>query len=266
VDGPILVLKGPEVAAHYPFPALRPYGDLDLLVEDVAAAEGALVEAGFTLSGSEESVIPGYIHDRPLRYEHLPLAIELHRSPGWLSWMTPPSNAELFAMAVPSATGVHGITTMPVAAHALFLAVHSWRHGPYHSLLHLVDIDLMRRNATEPEIGALAAEWGMSNLWSRTTVTIDWLLYDAPPPGHLDRYWTRHLTKWRPRTTREYYLATRTKGIAAEHVPAKARAIGSDIWDSFALRPGESPISVARYMWRKLTAGNAPASTSARRR
>src|SRR5688572_3205555 len=31
-DGPLIVLKGPEVAAHYPDAALRSYSDLDLLV------------------------------------------------------------------------------------------------------------------------------------------------------------------------------------------------------------------------------------------
>src|SRR5438093_1368574 len=36
-DGRILLMKGPEVAAHYPSPALRGYTDLDILVEDAAA-------------------------------------------------------------------------------------------------------------------------------------------------------------------------------------------------------------------------------------
>src|SRR5689334_16792451 len=45
-DGRILIVKGPEIAARYP-PGTRLYGDLDVLVEDAAAAREALLAAGF---------------------------------------------------------------------------------------------------------------------------------------------------------------------------------------------------------------------------
>lgn len=267
IDGPMLLLKGPEVAACYPRPALRPFGDLDVLVADVTAAERALVEAGFTLKGSEESILPGYIHDRPLRYQHLPLSIELHRSPGWLNWMTPPSNETLFAMGVPSVTGVDGVTTLPPAAHALFLAVHSWRHGPYHSLLQLIDIDLMRGRTSPTEIATLATAWRISELWRRTTAMIDWLFYEGPPPGRVDRYWARHLEAWRPRTTREYYVATRSKGLAADNPAARVRAVAADVGATVALRPGESVTDVVRYTWRQVvTRAHSSAHTATRRK
>ena len=47
LDGPLVVIKGPEAAAHYPDPVLRPYGDIDLLVRDAAASQRALLAAGF---------------------------------------------------------------------------------------------------------------------------------------------------------------------------------------------------------------------------
>src|SRR4051794_39191940 len=37
-DGRIVVLKGPDVAAHYPDPALRPTGDVDVLVDSPEVA------------------------------------------------------------------------------------------------------------------------------------------------------------------------------------------------------------------------------------
>src|SRR5688572_20467829 len=51
VTGPIIVLKGPEIAAAYPAPALRPYGDLDLLVPNLERAQAELLAAGFHLIG-----------------------------------------------------------------------------------------------------------------------------------------------------------------------------------------------------------------------
>lgn len=44
VSGPIMLMKGPEVALRYPDPALRPFGDLDLLVQDAELAPPEFVE------------------------------------------------------------------------------------------------------------------------------------------------------------------------------------------------------------------------------
>ena len=42
-DRPAILVKGPEVAALYPDPALRSYWDVDLLVEDAEEAQRALL-------------------------------------------------------------------------------------------------------------------------------------------------------------------------------------------------------------------------------
>lgn len=90
-EQPILVLKGPEVAARYPVSGLRPYGDLDLLVPDAIAAEKKLLAAGFSFAESVlDAPVAWHHHRLPMRYPGLPLKIELHRYPGWLSWMSPP--------------------------------------------------------------------------------------------------------------------------------------------------------------------------------
>src|ERR687892_1288119 len=70
-DGPTIVLKGPEVAAAYPDPGLRSYGDLDLLVADAAEAHKALLAAGFELVGDPERYVDIH-HVRPLAVREVP--------------------------------------------------------------------------------------------------------------------------------------------------------------------------------------------------
>lgn len=243
ISGPILVLKGPEIAACYPAPALRPYGDLDFLVPDLPSAERQLIAAGFDLLGSQNDILPGYIHDLPLKKKGTALAIELHRRPGWLNWMNAPSNEHLFEIAILSATGVDGILTLPPVERTLFLADHSWRHGPYHSWLHPIDIALMHQHADPAALESTAAAWGLENLWNRTTNIIDALFYQSENPlGVLDHLWSRHLRAYRSRTTHEYYLATRTKGLAAPTLTSKLQSVSRDILGTFTLRPGKTHV------------------------
>src|SRR5262249_28719626 len=65
-EGPMLLMKGPEVAALYPDPALRPYADVDVLVTDRPAAVRALVAAGFEERYDEAVFGDGFHHSRPL--------------------------------------------------------------------------------------------------------------------------------------------------------------------------------------------------------
>jgi hypothetical protein len=79
-DGPLLLLKGPEVAARYPDPTLRPFRNLDLLVLDAAAAQAPLFEACFTVVDGEYEK-PERHHRAPLLAPGLPLVLELHDRP-----------------------------------------------------------------------------------------------------------------------------------------------------------------------------------------
>jgi hypothetical protein len=241
IDGPIVLLKGPEVAALYPQPVLRPYGDLDLLVENPARAESRLVAAGFDLVGPADRVVPEHHHDRPLRLKGLALAVELHRAPGWLSWQRRPSNPEVFLRAVPSVTGVGGVSAMPPADRALHLAAHSWRHGPYHSWVHLIDIALARETADPEEVTRLARPWGLTGVWEATCRAIDALFFDGGAwPSGIDRLWSRHLLAVRERTLIEYYAAFWLKGLAAPTLSDKAGAIFTDIRFSFTTHPWQT--------------------------
>lgn len=232
---PVVVLKGPEVARLYPERTLRTYGDLDLLAPDLPRAERALIEAGFDELLPNRK-IEGHHHDSPLGIGGLALMIELHRDPGWLGWLTPPSNAELLQGAIPSVTGVDGAFALPLEQQALFLASHAWRHNPYLSIIHLVDIELARQQTDPAAITALARRWGIAQVWQHLCAMIDWFIYqEGDAPGALHRWWARHLDDTREQTLLEFYLAQWGRGLAA---PTRMEQIGNishDVRFSFAV-------------------------------
>ena len=53
VSGPLLLIKGLEVATRYPDVALRPLRDLDLVVPDAADAQERLIAGGFEVLEGE---------------------------------------------------------------------------------------------------------------------------------------------------------------------------------------------------------------------
>ena len=138
-DGPMIVHKGPEVAAHYPDPILRDFGDVDLIVRNAEEAQRALIAAGFEEIG-DPALYVDIQHLRPLRWPELPLRVEIHSRPKWVSTLAAPRADELFAAAVPSTTTIDGFLALPPEHHALLLAAHSWAHEPMRLLRDVVDI------------------------------------------------------------------------------------------------------------------------------
>ena len=132
-------MKGPEVGARYPDPALRPCKDLDLLVENPIGVQRALRAAGFVPTGTPH-LYEGIHHLRPLYLPGLPVTIEVHARPKWPDHMTAPPAAELIEAAVPSTLGVPGLLTLPVAHHAVVLAAHAWAHDPLACAGRLIDV------------------------------------------------------------------------------------------------------------------------------
>lgn len=231
---PVLLLKGPEVAKFYPERTLRTYGDLDLLVADLPSAERKLIDAGFAELIPNRK-IDGHHHDSPLGLGHLALMIELHRSPGWLSWLTPPSNAELMHTAIPSVTGVEGVCALPAQQLALFLASHAWRHNPYLSIIHLIDIELVRQQTDPAEVLALARRWGIERVWLHFCAMIDWFIYqDGATPGAVHRWWGRHLHDTREQTLMEFYLASWGRGLAAPTFAEQIETVVNDVRFNFS--------------------------------
>lgn len=230
-DGTLVVLKGPELARRYASPTLRPYDDVDLLVDDGDAAERALLAAGFEAVGNPEAYREIH-HRRPLAWPGLPLSIELHTRPKWVDGLTPPPAGELLARAVPTDVGADGLLALPPAEHALVVAAHAWAHEPLRKALDLVDASLLAREADAAELEDLARRWGIERVWHTTAAAADALLGDGAQPAAL-RIWARHLRPLRERSVLESHLERWLSGFwslpPGKAVAALAAAVAGDL-------------------------------------
>ncbi|HMJ34006.1 MAG TPA: nucleotidyltransferase family protein [Baekduia sp.] len=205
VDGPVILVKGPEVAVRYPDPLTRPYRDLDVLVSDSVAAQKALRAAGFREVG-EPSMYRGIHHLRPLQWDGHPLWIEVHHQPKWPDGLSAPTAAELTDRAVcHAAVDVGGVAALDPAAHAVLLAAHAWAHTPLARLSHLVDIAAVVQEADAAEVRGLAERWGCARLWRTTERAVD-ALFNGSAPSLAMRTWARHLAAARERTVFERHV------------------------------------------------------------
>ncbi len=208
-DGPIVLMKGPEVGARYPDPALRPCKDLDLLVDNPIGVQRALRAAGFVPTGTPH-LYEGIHHLRPLYLPGLPVTIEVHARPKWPDSMVAPTAAELLDLAVPGAFDADGVLTLPVAHHAVLLAAHAWAHEPLACAGRLIDVSVMAREADPDEADAIARRWGCLRLW-RTTRRAAAALVEGERRPLAMRVWARHLATARERTVLEAHVM-RTAG------------------------------------------------------
>lgn len=231
LDGPMLIMKGAEVAHHYPDPALRSYGDLDLVVPDAERSQRQLLDAGFELCG-EAWVYEGIHHLRPLRAPGLPLLVELHHEPKWIDRLEPPSVHELLELGVPAPHLCDGVLVLPPAPHALVMAAHTWGHYPLTPLRDLFDIAIVARRADPEEIERLAEAWGLARVWRTTSRATDFLFGDGPRPGSM-RIWARHLADVRERTVLESHLQRWLAGLWAlpsqQALSSFSAAVASDL-------------------------------------
>lgn len=202
-SGPLILHKGPEVAACYPDPALRLYGDIDLLVPDAEEVQQALVRAGFELTGDPKLYI-GIHHLRPLQWRDLPVVVEIHARPKWVGSLPTPTVAQLLEAAVPSSVA-EGYLSLPAAEHALLLAAHSWAHEPLRRLRDLVDVAAVANGADASRVATVAEQWGASRLWSSTKDAVDFAFGTGAKPFSL-RTWARNLSQVRERTVLEHHL------------------------------------------------------------
>jgi hypothetical protein len=213
VAGPIVLMKGPEVAALWPTPQSRPYGDVDLLVEDAAEAQRALLAAGFRPVGDPRLYLDIH-HLRPLLAPGLAVAVEVHDRPKWIEGLEAPPTTDLLAAAVPSTVGPQGIQTLPPREHALLLTAHSWAHVPLARISHLLDVALVARLSERNELRALAREWGLERAWAATDSAAEGLFLDGKRtlPMHT---WARNLARVNERTVLESHLEHWLAGFSA---------------------------------------------------
>jgi hypothetical protein len=203
-DVPLLLFKGPEVAARYPDPALRMFRDVDLIAPDAAEAQQALLAAGFQEVGDPD-LYRDIHHLRPLKWPGLPLVVELHSEPKWVEPLAPPDLSSLFEDSRPAVAGPEGVLTPSPARHAVLLAVHSWAHEPLRILRDMVDVAALEREASREESFEVAREWGVERLWSTTVAALDCIFAGGRPPAAL-RIWAKNLALVRERTVLEAHL------------------------------------------------------------
>ncbi|MEX0815870.1 MAG: nucleotidyltransferase family protein [Gaiellales bacterium] len=238
-DDPVIVFKGPEVAARYPNPALRDFVDLDILVPDAAQAQRSLIEAGFREFGDPELYVDIH-HLRPLFSAPLQLRVEVHSAPKWLDELEPPPASELFSGAVPSATGVEGILALPPAQHAVVLAVHSWAHEPLARLGHLVDIAAILDGTDRNAAAEIAGAWGVRSLWDTTLDVADAVFLGRRGRAGVLNVWARHLRAARERTVFEHHVERWMSGFWALPAGKAARQTAEELWWDIRPTPGES--------------------------
>ena len=230
-DGRMLLMKGMEAGAHYPDSSLRPFRDLDLLVDDAERAQRALIAAGFEPTGDERMYVNIH-HLRPLHWPGLPLVVELHDRPKWLDWQAPPPPGELLDAAVPSRTGVAGVEALPPSHHALVLAVHSWAHEPLSRIGHLLDVAAVSQSAHRASIDSLAAAWGVERVWRATVAAGDALFEQRQLPLSV-RAWAGHLPSVRERSVLESHLERWVSPFSSRRprpaVAAALAAVRSDL-------------------------------------
>lgn len=237
-DGPLLLVKGPEVSARYPDPVLRPFADLDAIVPDPDEAYHALLAAGFEPAGDEARYREIH-HVRPLQWGGLPLTVELHERPKWLDGLPAPSAQELFSLAVPASVGVDGLLTLPPAQHAVLLAVHSWAHIPLRRILDLVDVAALAAAVPPEAVDAVAKDWRVGRLWRTTVGAADAVLGGGSRTMPL-RTWARNLPACRDRTVLENHLMRLTSSLWARPLGTGLRLSGKAVVDDLRPIPGET--------------------------
>lgn len=189
VDGPLVLMKGPEVAASYAHPECRRFNDLDILTCDLEQAQRALLRAGFVeISGKDATPY----HARPLVLPGLPLVIELHSAPHFAAGLSAPPLDALLPLTRPSRTGVDGVRGLAPAPHAVILAVHGWAHEPLERLGLMIDVAAVLAEGDRDAADKLAESWGCSRLWRATLACVEALFLHRTRPIPM-RTWARHL-------------------------------------------------------------------------
>lgn len=203
VDGPLLLLKGPEIASLYPGRA-RSFLDLDLLSADARRAHAALTAAGFAEVDDPE-LFRDHHHLRPLQPPGLWLKVELHERPPLPPAAASPRVEELIEASVPSALGIDGLSAPCPAHHAPIVAAHAWVHEPLGSVRDLLDVAALARQADVDELRSVARAWGIERIW-RTTEAAAHALFGGGRPTLALRLFGRHLPTMRERTVLENHL------------------------------------------------------------
>ena len=243
--GALMLMKGPEVAAHYPLPSDRPFRDLDLLVEYPAAAHRALIGAGFVQVADPALFGSDHHHLTPLMWPGAPLVVEIHRRPSRPEWLDPVSGESMFRIAVPSATGVPGVLAPEPAAHAVLLVAHGWKHDPLGSLGQLLDAAALLASADHRRADAFARNWGWERMWNTTLAVMDAVLREKPR-GLASKLWARHLLDVRERVVLENHISRVAAPVSSLSAGKLPQAVACALRHTAAPDPDEDWVTQFR--------------------
>jgi hypothetical protein len=279
-EGPVLLIKGPEVVALYPDRA-RGFNDIDLLVPDPEATHATLRANGFVEVDDPETYEQDQHHLRPLQWPALWPWIEIHKRPLWPALLPAPGIEEIVARAVPSATGVQGLSAPHPAHHALILASHHWVTEPMGSLRDLVDVFAVTTQTDERELAAFARELGIERIWHTTYAAIQGL-FGGERQSWAVRLWGRHLPEVRERTVVENHVERWLHGFWGFSPRLALRRIRAELRQELVPYPGErwrdklirvayalthprAPVSSHQRAWREAAARSEASGGSLRR-
>ena len=252
VDGPIILFKGTDLAARFPDPTTRPYGDLDILVPDATAVHAAMMRAGFVVDDDEVNHLDSH-NLVPLRWPGTPLPIEVHQSVHWVTWAPAPNVDELFARAVPSRARIDGYLGLAPEHYALILAAHAWRHHPLADILHLLDIALIAEECDPVALRALARSWQLERMWLTTEAAYTALFRGGPTPRGVSGYCVRQLRRGEERRAFEYFALRWLSALWAQTPRQQARGILRDLGFAVRARPNKSRTKMLRELVRSGT-------------
>jgi hypothetical protein len=235
--GRMLVLKGPEIEAYYPYGG-RAFSDLDLLVDDAPSAYRALLAGGFEEVPDALDRLP--IHLPSVRWPGSAVPVELHLRPNWPRHLNPPGNDELFGAAVASRLPVEGLEAPSPEHHTLIVAAHAWKHMPLRSVRDLVDVAVLAAVSDEAELNRCARDWSLDGILDTTLAVTRWLFEDGSRPL-ATRVWARHLRPAREASILErhlrrwvapFWMLPPGRAVVADgkNITSDARPVGDESW------------------------------------
>lgn len=173
-DGPLVLMKGLEVAQLYPTPLHRPFRDIDILVSDGRRTWDALVKAGHQPAGQRLDL--DHHHLPPLASPSGVLGVDVHVRPNLPGWARLDAQV-LLATSQASRTGIEGVHRPRDDLHALLLALHCWKGG-FARRRDLLDALLLGASSDIP-VSTTAAQLGLAAFWRWTVRFSEALLLGA---------------------------------------------------------------------------------------
>jgi hypothetical protein len=197
-SGSRIIYKGAEMAACYPDPTLRTARDVDVLFADPVQVQSDLVAhgwipkptRGFHLDPRKNTKVHQLA---PLGWPGLTLPLEVHRTPNWPRWASPPQFAEILEASQPSLTGISGFRAPRTEHHALMILAHSWAGQPFEQLSQLIDFALLRDRCDDSELRRTARAWGLARLLDVADSTVESKLFGRSVTPWVVRSFASHL-------------------------------------------------------------------------